>query len=177
VPILRWADDHPVAATIGLAIICFAGLHVWSAAHDGPLLLARADPTARLTLYGQITSTAVALLGISLTVLAILLALPDRPAIADIRGSDTWPRLRGLLLTVGLLALIALVAAHIAAALDDGKTGIEWLEQVVLACALTIVLALIAAGVTFWLLLKQVDEPDDPSRGRGQGPDGEVSSL
>jgi hypothetical protein len=175
VPLLRWADDRPVAATVALAVLCYVGLHVWSAAHDGPLLLARADPSARLTLYGQITSTAVALLGISLTVLAILLALPDRPAIADIRGSDTWPRLRGLLLTVGLLALIALVAGHIAAGLDDGKTGIEWLEQVVLACAITTVLALIAAGVTFWLLLKQADQPDDPSRGRGQGPGGEVS--
>jgi hypothetical protein len=169
VPILRWADDHPVAATVLLAILCFLGLHLWSILHRGPLLLARADPPTRLTLYGQITATAVALLGISLTVLAILLALPDRPAVADIRESDTWPRLRGLLLTVGLLALLGLVAAHVAAAVDDRTAGIEWLEQSVLACAATTVLALLAAGITFWLVITEVDKPDDPSRGRGQG--------
>lgn len=171
-PLLQWADDHPVAATLIVALVVFMGLHTWSAAHDGPLLLARAEPTARLTLYGQITATAVALLGISLTVLAILLALSDRPAIADIRESDTWPRLQGLLLMVGLLALVALVSAHVAAAVDDGSIGIEWLEQIVLSCAATNALALLTAGVTFWLVLGKADEPDDPSRGRGQGPMG-----
>jgi hypothetical protein len=170
VPLLRWADDHPVAATLIVALVVFGGLHIWSAVHDGPLLLARAESEARLTLYGQIAATAVALLGISLTVLAILLALPERPAIADLRDSDTWPRLQGLLLMVGLLALLALVGAHVAAAVDNGSIGIEWLEQIVLACAATTVLALLAAGVTFWLVLRQADEPDDPSRGRGQGP-------
>jgi cytosine/uracil/thiamine/allantoin permease len=170
VPLLRWADDHPVAATLIVAVVVFVGLHIWSTAHDGPLLLARAEPDARLTLYGQVTATAVALLGISLTVLAILLALPDRPAIADIRESDTWPRLQGLLLMVGLLALAALISAHVAAAVDDRQGGIEWLEQIVLACSATTALALLIAGVTFWLVLREADGPEDPSRGRGQGP-------
>jgi hypothetical protein len=166
---LDWADKHPVTATCLLAVAVFLGLHVWAAIHDGPLLLSRADPERRLALYGQLAATAVAVLGISLTVLAILLALPERPAIADIRESDTWPRLRGLLLTIAVLALAALVAAHLGSAIDDTRTGREWLEQILLACVFVTVLALLAAGLTFWLVLTRADDPEDPSRGRGQG--------
>jgi hypothetical protein len=147
----------------------FLGLRVWSLFDSSPVLLARAEPMQRVTIYGQVAGSAVATLGIALTVLAILLALPDRPAIKDIRESDTWPRLRGLLLTIGLLALIALVAAHLGAAIDNATKGREWLEQVMLASVATAVLALLFAGVTFWQVLKRADEPDDPSRGRGQG--------
>jgi hypothetical protein len=169
VPLLNWADDHPVEATLALALLSFIGLRIWSAVHDGPLLLARATPDQRLVLYGQVTASAVAILGISLTVLAILLALPDRPATADIRNSPTWPRLKALLLTVALVALIDLVAAHLGAALDDSVSGVEWLEDVVLASSLTTLIALLAAGTTFWLVLRRADDGEDPSRGRGQG--------
>lgn len=165
----NWADDHPALATYSVAALIFIGLRVWSFFHAGPLLLARADPNQRLAIYTQISATAVGMLGISLTVLAILLALPDRPAIADVRESDTWPRLRGLLLTIAFLSLISLVAAHIGAAADNASRGREWLEQVMLACAITTVFALLVAGLTFWLILKRADEPDDPSRGRGEG--------
>ena len=166
---LEWADEHPVFATCVVAGLLFLGLRVWSLLDDAPVLLARADPAQRVTIYGQIAGSAVATLGIALTVLAILLALPDRPAINDIRESDTWPRLRGLLLTIALLALITLVAAHLGAAIDNAADGREWLEQVMLASAVPAALAFLVAGLTFWLVLRRADEPDDPSRGRGQG--------
>jgi hypothetical protein len=166
---IDWADKHPAIATCSLALLVFLGLHGLAAIHDGPLLLARPDPGRRLTIYGQLAASAVAVLGISLTVLAILIALPDRPVITDIRQGETWPRLRNLLLVTAFLSLLALVAAHLGAALDGGPRGCEWLEQSLLACSAATVLALLAAGVTFWLVLRSADQPDDPSRGRGRG--------
>lgn len=164
-----WADDHPGLVAVAFAVAVFVVLHIWSVFHDGPLLLARADPNSRLEIYGQIAASAVAVLGISLTVLAILLALPDRPAISDIRHSDTWPRLRGLLLIVALLALIGLVSAQVGAGADNQKAGCEVLEHVVIASSVATVAAMVVAGVTFWLVLRAADEPSDPSEGRGQG--------
>lgn len=164
-----WADDHPASATLVLAVLIFLALRVWAFLHAGPLLLARAEPDARLALYGQLAASAVAVLGISLTVLAILLALPDRPAITDIRASDTWPRLKGLLMAIAALSLVALVSAQAGAAVDNGHSGCEAIEQVTLAAALATVVAMVVAGVTFWLVLRNADDPDDPSRGRGQG--------
>jgi hypothetical protein len=147
----------------------FVALHVWGVLHDGPLLLSGADPKKRIELYGQIAATAVALLGISLTVLAILVALPERPAVAEIRNSDTWPLLQGLLLTIALLALICLLSAHLGSAIDDAPVGREWIEQILFASAVVGILALLVAGLTFWLVLGQADDPPDPSKGRGQG--------
>ena len=49
------------------------------------------------------------------------------------------------------------------------RAGREWLEQLMLAAAATGVVALVVAGVTFALVLRQAAAPDDPSRGRGRG--------
>lgn len=169
---LRWADGHPALTTWFTALLVFVCLRAWTWLSDGPVLLGRADPNHRLAIYSQLAASAVAVLGITLTVLAILLALPDRPAINDVRKSDTWPRLRGLLLSVALLALFTMVAAHVGTGIDTGSRGREWLEQSMLACAATTVLALLVAGLTFWLILIRADEPDDPSRGRASTPSG-----
>jgi hypothetical protein len=131
--------------------------------------MARATPGLRGTIYDQIGESAGVTLGIALTVLAILLALPDRPAIKDIRGSDTWPLLQGLLLAIALLALVAMTSARIGSATDRGQAGCEWLEQLMLAAAATAVAAMLVAGITFALILSHANRPDDPSRGRGAG--------
>lgn len=137
--------------------------------HDGPILLARADPEQRLAIYGDLANTAVAVLGIALTVLTILLALPDRPVVKSIQRSDTWPRLKGLLMVTALLALVALVSSHLATAIDTASEGREWLVQLILASSLATLLAMVVAGLTFWLVLVKIDEPEDPSWGRGEG--------
>jgi hypothetical protein len=164
-----WPDRHP-AQSIGLtAVLIYIGLRIFSQLHDGPVLLASADPQQRLAIYGETANSAVAILGIALTVLTILLALPDRPIVKDVQASETWPRLQALLMMTALLALIALVASHLATAIDNGALGREWLEQVVVASSVTTVVAIAFAGLTFWLVLIRIDEPDDPSRGRGEG--------
>ena len=164
-----WADDHPALSTNIVATAAFIGLRVWSYAEKSPVLLGQAEAKQRVEIYGQVTSSSVAVLAISLTVLAILVALPDRPAINDIRDSDTWPRLQGLLMSIALLALIALVCAHLGAGVDNAPKGREWLEQAMLASAGTAVVALLIAGMTFWLIIRSTGEEDDPSRGRGLG--------
>jgi hypothetical protein len=164
-----WLDRHPVLSTLIAAVALYVGLRVFSFLHDGPVLLASADSEQRLVIYSEIANSAVAILGIALTVLTILLALPDRPIVKDIQNSETWPRLKGLLMMTALLALITLIAAHLATAIDNGIHGREWLEQIVVAGSVTAVGAIALAGLTFWLVLVRLDEPDDPSRGRGQG--------
>jgi hypothetical protein len=76
VKLLAWADEHPVATTSIVAALMFLGLRAWSLAEDDPVLLADADADQRVTIYGQVAGSAVAVLGISLTVLAILIAPP-----------------------------------------------------------------------------------------------------
>ena len=164
-----WLDRHPALSISFAAVLIYVGLRIYSRLHEGPVLIASADPEQRLAIYGQIANRAVAILGIAFTVLAILLALPDRPIVKDVQASETWPRLRALLMTTALLALIALVASHLATAIDNGVQGREWLEQAIVASCVSAVVAIAFAGLTFWLILIRIDEPDDPSRGRGEG--------
>ncbi len=165
-----WVDRHPSLVAILIAIFIFAGLRIYSAIHDGPILLAGADPEQRLSIYSEIVSTAVALLGISLTILTILLALPDRPVIREIReGKYTWHLLRGLLMVTALLALVTMIAAQVATGIDNATTGREWIEHLVVAGSTATVVALVAGGFTFWLILVRLDDPPNPARGRGEG--------
>jgi hypothetical protein len=130
--------------------------------------MANLSDDERLSLYGQFSSSAVALLAVALTVLAVLVALPDRPAVEELREGATWSRLQGLLMAVALLCLIALVTAHLGSGIDNGKTGKEWLELIVIATSLTAVLALVVAGAVFALFLQVADEDaPNPSGGRG----------
>jgi hypothetical protein len=52
-------------------------------------------------------------------------------------------------------------------ALDHGSPGIEWLEELMLAAAVTVVLALLVAGIVFAGVLYVGAGPPDPSEGRG----------
>jgi hypothetical protein len=164
---LRAADRSPATATFLLALVMFAALRTWSWRSEEPVLLARADPSRRIEIFGQFASTSVAVMAIALTVLAILYALPDRATFQDIRNSDTWPGLQSMLLMISLLSLVTLVCAHIGSAIDHHKPGIEWLEQIMLASAVTGLLAMVIAGLIFAAVLYVGGGPSDPSDGRG----------
>lgn len=164
---LRSADKRPAPAALLLFVFGFVVLRVWSYFESDPVLLARASSARRTVIFGQFSSSSVAILAVSLTVLAILYALPQRPTIEELRESDTWPALQGLLLSVALLCLITLVCSHVATAVDHGKIGIEWLEQLMLASSAVSVLALLVAGVVFAAALYVGSGPKDPSQGRG----------
>lgn len=165
---LQFADRHPVATLAGIATAIYVGLLVWSAQRSSPLLLARACPTDRTTIYGQFASSAVALLAVSLTVLAILLALPDRPTLKELRASATWPRLQGTLLTAALFCLVTLVSAHIGAAIDDQPEGKQWLDLLTITFGAMAIVAVSIGGIVFALFLRASQQPSDPSAGRGE---------
>jgi len=107
------------------------------------------------------------MLAVSLTVLAILLALPDRPALEDLRSSDAWSRLQATLLAAALLCLITLVSAHLGAAIDDHVKSKQWLDLLMITAATMAVIAVLLGGTVFALFLRVSQEPLDPSRGRG----------
>lgn len=124
-----------------------------------------------MALYGQFASSAVALVAVALTVLAILFALPDRERLKTLREEPAWPRLQALLMAAAVLCFVTLVTAHVGSAVDRKMPGIEWLEQILLASSVMAVLALLVAGVTFALVLSIVaEDPDSPTSGQGGRP-------
>jgi cytosine/uracil/thiamine/allantoin permease len=150
-----------------LAAVTYAALLIWSVERSKPLLLAQASPADRTATYSQFASSAVALLAVTLTVLAILLALPDRVTLEELRASPTWPRLQGTLLATALLCLIALVSAQLGAAIDDEQKGKQWLDLLTITSASMAIIAVLLGGIVFALFLRAVQQPVDPSKGRG----------
>lgn len=167
--LLRAADNRPVATLLLVAGFLYVVLRVWALLSTAPILLARTAPDHRVMLYGQFASSSVALLAVSLTVLAILVALPDRQAVAELRAGPAWPRIQAFLLCTALLCLVTLVCSHIGAAIDDNRRGREWLELLVLAAGVMSIVSVLAGGLAFGLFLRRADDPPDPSRGRGIG--------
>jgi len=165
--VAKLADRQPAGAALASWAIVYVGLRAWSYFDDAPVLLARAEPERRDDLYTMLASSTASMLAVTLTVLAILYALPDRPAIREARGSDTWPALQGLLLSVALLCLVSMVTAHVGLAVDHDKPGVEWLEQILLTSAVVATLALLVAGLVFAAVLYLASQPEDPSAGRG----------
>lgn len=163
------ADEYPSAFAGGAFLCLFATLFAWSGVARQSVLLGRASGGRRTIIYGEFAQTAVAIIAVVLTVLAILYALPDRPAIADLRSGGGWLRLQRLLLSIAGLALITLISAHVGTAVDHGAHGITWLEDLMLSAAVTGVAAAAVAGLAFALSLQASTEPRDPSEGRGQG--------
>jgi hypothetical protein len=161
-------DNHPVFTTFVVWVLLSVGLVLWAAADPHPVLLGRAGVDHRTDLYGQLASTSVGLLAAALTVLSILIALPDRPRVEQLRDQTGWRLLQAMLLAAALLCLIDLVAAHIGGAIDR-KHPIEWLEQLTLATSIVAVLTVAIAGGAFALVLRAIPQPPDPSLGRGEG--------
>lgn len=161
------ADRQPAGTALAAWVGIYVGLRLWSKFDDAPVLLARAQSDRRDDLYTMLASSTASMLAVTLTVLAILYALPDRPAIREVRDGDTWPALQGLLLSVALLCLVSLITAHVGLAVDHAETGIEWLEQILLTSVVVATLALLIAGLVFAAVLYLAAQPPDPSEGRG----------
>lgn len=168
VKLAKWADAHPVHALACVAALAYIGLLFWAHERSAPLLLAAAGPAHRMDIYSEFASTAVALLAVALTVLAILLALPDRPAVAELRKGESWARLQGTLLAAALFCLITLVASHLGAAIDDRKVGKAWLGLLAFAGGAMSIISVLLGGVVFALFLDVSQKPADPSSGRGE---------
>jgi hypothetical protein len=161
------ADRYPATFLLGSTVSLYFGLLAWSHFDHEQILLSRAKPDHRVEIYGQFATSAVALLGVVLTVLAILLALPDRPILQDLRNGGAWPRIQSTLLAAALLCLVTLVTAHLGDAIDNATRGRTWLSMLMLATATTSVIAILTGGGVFALFLRIAQQPRDPSDGRG----------
>jgi heme A synthase len=166
--LVRWADEHPVRTLACIAGLVYIGLLIWAQSRSAPLLLADASPDHRMDIYSEFASTAVALLAVALTVLAILLALPDRPAVSELREGESWARLQGTLLAAALFCLITLVASHLGAAIDDKNVGKDWLGLLAFVGGAMSIVSVLLGGVVFALFLHVSQAPADPSVGRGE---------
>jgi hypothetical protein len=164
--VLQAADDRPVITAFVVWIALLAALLIWDELQSGPVLLGIAARDHRTDIYGEIASSSVGILAVALTVLSILVALPDEPRVHELRQQTGWRLLQAMLLAAALLCLIALVSAHVGAAVDRAAP-IGWLEQLTLASAIVGVLTLAVAGGAFALLLRAIRQPPDPSAGRG----------
>jgi hypothetical protein len=159
---LEAADRRPVHVVVGFFAVSFVGLLAWGYLDGGPVLLAGAKPDHRTVVYGQLSQSAVGMLAVSLTVLAILTALPDRRGVQDLRGRRAWRLLlAGLAATAGL-CLVCLIAAHLGGALDNGADGKEWLSSLTIASAVSAIVSLLVFGAAFTLALPRAHDPPDP---------------
>jgi uncharacterized membrane protein len=106
------------------------------------------------------------MLAISLTVLAILTALPDRPGVQELRSRNAWPLLLTGLVATAALCLACLIAAHLGGALDNAEDGKEWVSSFTIASAISAVAAVLFFGAAFTLALNRSHEPEDPMDAR-----------
>jgi hypothetical protein len=167
---VRTADEHPVATAFVVWAVLLAGLLVWALLDDDPVLLGRAAVAHRTSLYGQIGASAVALLAVALTVLSILIALPDQPRVQELRERPGWRLLQSMLLAAALLCLITLASAHIGGAVDRSERDpMEFTEQLTVATGISALATVAVAGAAFAALLRAISHPPDPSAGRGEG--------
>lgn len=160
--LLRAADTRPVHVVAGILIVTYVGLIIWGHFDDDAVLLAGAAADHRTFVYAQLSQSAVGMLAVSLTVLAILTALPDRPGVTDLRSRKAWPLLLAGLLATAALCLICLVTAHVGGALDNAADGKEWLSSLAIASAASAILAVLFFGAAFTLALRRSHDPQDP---------------
>src|ERR1035441_3685628 len=74
--ILRWIDRNLWSIPIVTFLMIELAFSLWSVVSSTPVLLAALPPTTRQAMYSSLISTASAFFGVSLTVVAILVAFP-----------------------------------------------------------------------------------------------------
>lgn len=166
----RFANEHPALA-LGLFWVCLgAALTLKVYLGSAHLLLGAAGGTKRSVLYGQAATMAIAVMAAMLTVVSILVALPDRPRVAELRARAGWRLLQAMLLTTGGLCLAGVVTAEVGLAVDtDTAPHALWIEQWCVSSLCTAAVGTFISGLAFAALLKAVGRPADPSTGRGSG--------
>lgn len=103
--------------------------------------------------YGAFASTAGALLGFSITALAILIALPSSETVKALREFAGWRTLFELLLAAIVLLGILLVLSLVALTTDVATHTHEALAAAVLASAVSAGIAVAAVGLFFGLVV------------------------
>jgi hypothetical protein len=90
-------------------------------------------PTTRSSLYGSLATTSGALLGFTLTALAILIALPSTERLEALRSHPKWERVPRAFFRAAWALLIALVVCTLGITLDDGVDPAKIYEAITVA--------------------------------------------
>jgi hypothetical protein len=159
----RWLDTHwPLAALLVAGVPVFVGLVVWDVVADGPVFLARVEPTTRATLYGSVASSSGALLGLVIASIAILLTLDERrERVREMQSLRAWRVLNVTLLAAAGFLAATLAASTIALGIDTNSPGCNWVEATVVSLAATAFTELVVGGLAFALVVLNlvVDHP------------------
>jgi TRAP-type C4-dicarboxylate transport system permease large subunit len=97
-------------------------------------------PAARGSLYGSLATTSGALLGFTLTALAILIALPSTERLEALRRHSKWERVPRAFFRAAWALLLALILCTLGITLDTGSRPAQAYEAATVA---TLALALI----------------------------------
>jgi hypothetical protein len=87
----------------------------------------------RSSLYTSLAATSGALLGFTLTALAILVALPSTERLKALRGHPRWERVPSAFFRAGWALLMVLVICTLGIVLDAGSTPAKAYEAVTVA--------------------------------------------
>lgn len=146
--ILKWIDRNLWSIPVGVFFILELAFSLWSVLSPTPVLLAAAPLATRQSLYASLAGTASAFFGVSLTVVAILVAFPK---LALTRMEQDLARGRaiviGSLLMSSLFMLIVVITATVAVAVDIRTVGNYVLTTLVEASCIASVAGLLVGGV------------------------------
>ncbi|HKU58180.1 MAG TPA: hypothetical protein VJP39_01135 [Gaiellaceae bacterium] len=168
---MKAVDEQPVLFLALVWLLVAVGL-ILGTYLAGPILLGAAGATKRTAMYSQIATMAIAVMAATLTVLSILVAMPDRPRVQALRSLDGWKLLQGMLLATGGVCLAAVVTAELGLAFDAShKPHQLWLESWCVASVTAAALGTFVSGIAFALVLKAAARDDEALGGSGRGSD------
>jgi len=152
-----WLDKHLWAIPPLVFLAAEAGLLAWSKKSHSPTLMASTPLTARQQVYGSLTGSSSALLGLALAAVAILAAFGPRP---DPTGRE--PKLAhartllvGSLFAASFFLLVILVDATLALAMDARSTGNIAIVTILESSILASVVGLLLGGLGLALVIKE----------------------
>ncbi len=151
---VRWFDRHLWVAVLAVFAVCELATLVWSRLAADPILLTAAPPRVRADLYSSLAGSSGALLGFTITAVAILVAFRprgDSPAARETNLARVRVKLVGVLLATSAFLGTTLALSTLSIGLDQQSASHEWLSVQVLNCAVTSLVGLSLGGLGFAL--------------------------
>lgn len=104
-------------------------------------------PPVRASLYGSLATTSGALLGFTLTALAILIALPSTERLEALRRHSKWERVPRSFFRAAWALLLALILCTLGITLDAGSVPAQAYEAIAVAALALALIRVVGAIV------------------------------
>jgi hypothetical protein len=146
--ILGWIDRNLWSIPVVVFLIFELAISLWSAMSPTPVLLAALPPATRQAMYSSLTSTASAFFGVSLAVVAILVAFPRLMATPIEQGLVRARTIVvGSLLMSSFFMLTVVTTATIALAVDLRTDGNYAVTALIEASCIASVTGFLVGGI------------------------------